>query len=87
MKLRDELNMRDNETKILIANIQAQAKEYEQQQQQDQASSEEDKANLLEKMREFDARLKLDRDRLNLDKYKAEADISIKKQNLNKKTK
>lgn len=87
MKLRDELNMRDNETKILIANIQAKAKEYEQQQQQDQASSEEDKANLLEKMREFDARLKLDRDRLNLDKYKAEADISIKKQNLNKKTK
>lgn len=40
----------------------------------------------MEKIREFDKRLKLDRERLNFDKKKAETDASIKRQSLRKKS-
>ena len=52
----------------------------------EQEFSEEAKANLMEKMREFNERLKLDRDRLNHDKKKHEDEISVKRQALRKKT-
>ena len=47
--------------------------------------STEAKANLAEKIREFDEKLKLDKDKLKLDKKKAETDASIKRQALRKK--
>ena len=37
-------------------------------------------------MREFDARLKLDRDRLEFDKSKAATDARLKEKQINKKT-
>ena len=40
----------------------------------------------MEKMREFNERLKLDRDKLNHDKKKHEDEISVKRQALRKKT-
>ena len=76
------MNERDNETKILVANINAQSK---LDGIQDPEFTEESKANLYEKIREFDERLKLDREKLALEEQKAKMDASIRKQSLNKK--
>ena len=48
--------------------------------------TEEARANLLEKMRQFDERLKLDRERLAFDKDKAKTDAELKRKQLNKPT-
>jgi len=50
MQQEDMLNQRDNETKILIAEIQARNKENDGIVE----PNEDAKANLMEKMREFD---------------------------------
>ena len=78
----DMLNQRDNETKILIATMQAQNNddgivepEY----------SQEAKDKLMEQIREFDQRLKLDRERLKFDKEKARTDAKLKEKQINKK--
>ena len=39
----------------------------------------------MEQIREFDARLKLDRDRLNFDKDKEKKDAELKRLSINKK--
>nr|DAH01847.1 MAG TPA: hypothetical protein [Crassvirales sp.] len=76
MQLKDTMNQRDNETKILIAGIGSQSQEDGIQEQE---FSEEARANLFEKMREFDERLKLDRERLAFDKKKAQTDAELKR--------
>lgn len=81
MQLKDTMNQRDNETKILIAGMSSQSQEDGIQEQE---FSEEARANLLEKMRQFDERLKLDRERLDFDKSKARTDAELKRQQLNK---
>jgi hypothetical protein len=43
-------------------------------------TGESDKEALLEKMREFDLKLQLDRDRLEFDKQKADADRKVKRE-------
>lgn len=68
MQLRDQMNIRDNETKVLVATIAANSKAGEGDGIEEPEFSEESKANLLEKMREFDERLKLDKERLAFDK-------------------
>lgn len=78
----DRLNQRDNETKILIATISHNADDGIQEPEY----SEEAKAKLKESMRQFDARLALDRERLNLDKKKAADDARLKEKAINKKT-
>ena len=83
MQLKDTMNQRDNETKILIAGMSSQSQEDGIQEQE---FSEESRANLLEKMREFDERLKLDRERLAFDKSKARTDAELKKKQINKPT-
>lgn len=76
MEQEDLLNQRDNETKILIATINAENK--------DQASvetsefSEEARANLLEKMRQFDETIKLDREKFEFEKNKHKEDNQLK---------
>nr|DAR02332.1 MAG TPA: portal protein [Crassvirales sp.] len=80
----DELNKRDNETKILVAEINAQSK-----QQDDGIIEPEDskaKEELLEKIRQFNENLKLNRDKLNLERQKHEDDVKLKEKALNKKT-
>lgn len=84
MQLKDMINQRDNETKILVATISANSNQ-ETDGIQEQPFSEEAKANLMEKMREFDAKLKLDREKLNLDREKAKTDAELKRKALNKK--
>lgn len=82
MQLKDTMNQRDNETKILIAGMSSQSQEDGIQEQE---FSEEARANLFEKMREFDERLKLDRERLSFDKEKAQTDAKLKEKQINKK--
>ena len=84
LQQKEQANIRDNETKLMIAQIQANNKDDDGIEEQE--FSEEVKANLMEKMREFNERLKLDRDRLNHDKKKHEDEISVKRQALKKKT-
>lgn len=87
-----KMNSENNETKIIVAEInsQAEADRLAMMNQDDGIEepefTEEARANLLEKMRQFDERLKLDRERLNFDKKKAETDASIKRQSLKKKS-
>lgn len=84
LQLKDLMNQRDNETKILIANMNAQRQEDGIQ---EDSSSEESRNNLLEKIREFDERLKLDRDRLTFDKEKAATDAEIRRSQISNKVK
>lgn len=84
LQQKEQANIRDNETKLMIAHIQANNRDDDGIVEQE--FSEEAKANLMEKMREFNERLKLDRDRLNHDKKKHEDEISVKRQALKKKT-
>lgn len=85
MQQEDALNARDNETKIQVALINAQSKNTMDDGIEEPEFSEEARANLLEKIREFNERLKLDRDRLNHDKKKHEDEISVKRQALKKR--
>lgn len=85
MQLRDQINQRDNETKIVVATIAANAKAQEGDGIEEPVFSEESRANLMEKMREFDERLKLDKERLAFDKEKAKTDAELKRKQINKK--
>lgn len=75
----------NNETKILVATISANSNQESDDGIQEQSFSEEARANLLEKMRQFDQKMKLDREKLELDKYKSREDIRLKEKSLNKK--
>ena len=75
----------NNETKILVATISANSNQESDNGIQQQPFSEEARANLLEKMRQFDQKMKLDREKLELDKYKSREDIRLKEKSLNKK--
>lgn len=82
---KEEANIRDNQTKIIVAQIQSDSFNEDDGIVIDDYSPEA-KANLAEKIREFDEKLKLDKDKLKLDKKKAETDASIKRQALRKKS-
>ena len=75
----------NNETKILVATISANSNQESDDGIQEQPFSEEARANPLEKMRQFDQKMKLDREKLELDKYKSREDIRLKEKSLNKK--
>lgn len=83
MQLKDQLNQRDNETKIVVATISAQSSMTDDGIQEPEFS-EEAKAKLMENMRQFDERLKLDRERLAFDKNKAKVDAELKRKQINK---
>lgn len=68
MQLKDELNRRDNETKIQVATIAAEAKANDGV--EEPVYSEEARDNLREKIREFDEKMKLDREKLEVSKQK-----------------
>ena len=81
------LNERDNETKIIVANINAMSKQQNVDEVTDgiQPMSEEAKEKLKESIRQFDARLALDKERLAFDKDKAKTDARLKEKQINKK--
>lgn len=84
LQMRDQQNIRDNETKILIATISANANVDDGI--EEPVYSQEAKDKLMEQMREFDSRLQLDRDRLDFDKQKAKTDARLKEKQINKKS-
>lgn len=81
MQQEDMLNQRDNETKIIVANI-----THADDGIQEPEYSQEAKDKLAESIREFDARLALDKEKLNFDKKKAATDAEIKREALRKRT-
>lgn len=83
MQLKDQLNARDNETKILVATISANSNVEDGIQEPEYSQEAKDK--LFEQIREFDARLQLDKERLALDKNKAATDARLKEKSINKK--
>lgn len=81
MQQKEQANIRDNETKIIIAQIQASNKE-------DGISEPEDddgRADLREKIREFDEKLKLEKEKLSFERKKHFDDIRIKEKSLQNK--
>ena len=82
MEQEDRLNQRDNETKIIVANIGHSNDDGIEEPEY----SQEAKDKLAEQIREFNARLSLDRDKLKLDRHKADIDADLKRQALRKKT-
>ena len=83
MQLRDQMNQRDNETKILVATISAQSSMTDDGIKEPEFS-EESKAKLLQQMKEFDSKLKLERDKLEEQKRKNRADEELKRKQINK---
>lgn len=75
MQLKDTMNQRDNETKILIASMNSQLQDDGIKEQE---FSEEAKANLMEKIRQFNKKLELDRDKLAFDKTKHKEELELK---------
>ena len=86
LQMKDQMNVRDNETKILVATISANADANQDDGIEEPIYSQEAKDNLAEKIREFDERLRLDRERLAFDKDKAKTDARLKEKQINKKT-
>ena len=84
LQMKDQQNIRDNETKILVATISANANVDDGI--EEPVYSQEAKDKLMEQMREFDSRLQLDRDRLDFDKQKAKTDARLKEKQINKKS-
>ena len=76
-----EANQLDNETKILLAQIQIAGNDDGIPEQE---YSQEAKDKLKEQIREFDARLKFDKERLAFDKTKAQKDAELKLKQINK---
>ena len=89
MEQENILNERDNETKIIVAQINAQARQlYEADVIENvEGMSEESRAKLNEQIREFDAKLALDKERLAFDKEKAQTDARLKEKQINSRGK
>ena len=82
LQMKDQMNMRDNETKILVATIQANNSDDGIEEVE---YSQEAKDKLMEQMRETDLRMKLERDKLDEQKRKNRADEDLKRLQINKK--
>ena len=87
-----KINSENNETKILIAEINSQAesdrlalmnKDYAEE----DIYTQKDKAELAEKIREFDLKLKFDREKLAYEKTKTNKDQALKSKQINKTSK
>lgn len=84
MQQEDSLNARDNETKIQIALINAQSKNTEDDGIIEPEYSQEAKDKLLQQIKEFDSKIKLEREKFEEQKRKNRADESLREKQLNK---
>ena len=80
---KEAANIRDNETKLLIANMQSNSIDDGVQELE---FSEEAKASLKEKMRQFDEQLRLDKEKFKFEKTKTKEELRLKEKQINKKT-
>lgn len=79
----DMLNQRDNETKILIAQINAMSKEGAVTDDGIvEPMSEVEREKLKEEIRQFNQRLELDKEKLNLEREKHQDDVALKSKQL-----
>lgn len=88
LQLKDAMNQRDNETKILVAQMNAQnnaegtedtgSEEYERR-------FELDRDKLNEQIRQFDEKMNLEKEKMNNDMSKHDDDVKLKREALNKK--
>ena len=85
LELQETNNVRDNETKILVAQINAAAKETEDVSMEEPIYSQEAKDKLAENMRQFDEKIKLEREKLAETKRTNQANESLKLKQINKK--
>ena len=79
---KEAANIRDNETKLAIAHISAASTP---EGTMEPSFSEEAKANLKEKMREFDEKIRLDREKFNHEKATTKEELRLKEKQINKK--
>lgn len=84
LQQKDLLNQRDNETKILVAQIAAQANDIEKDGIAPEEYSPEAKEKLLENIRQFDEKMRLDWAKLEETKNKNKADTELKRMQINK---
>lgn len=82
LQQKEQSNIRDNETKVLIAAMNGTATSEDGVNE----VSSENKTELLEKMRQFDEKLKLDKEKLQFEKEKHKDEIQLKNKALNKKS-
>ena len=91
MQQTDIINQRDNETKILVAEINSQAESDRlalmNQDDGIQEMSESERAKIKETARQFDAKLKLDKEKLDFEKNKSQKDQELKLKQINKQNK
>jgi hypothetical protein len=86
MQFQDQLNQRDNETKIIIATMQAESKLMDSENDGIQPEySQEAKEKLMETMRQFDQRLALDKEKLAFEERKHRDDVELKRQQIKAK--
>lgn len=83
MMMKDQMNKRDNDTKIMVATIAANAAEANSN---DDELLTKNKEELLEKMRQFDQRIKLDRDKFEFEKKKSKEELEIKRTQANNRS-
>lgn len=86
------MNAENNDTKVLVAEINSQAetdrlalmnRDYEEE----DVYTQKDKEDLTERIREFDAKLKLDNEKLAFEKSKAKKEQELKSKQLSKQSK
>lgn len=80
MQQKEQANIRDNETKIIVAQIQANSKEDGIS----EPETDDDRANLREKIREFDEKMRLEKEKLSFEREKHSDDVRIKEKPLKK---
>lgn len=85
MKQQDVLNQRDNETKIMVAEINSKAEAERFAMMNDDTLNEKDILDIEEKKRQFNEKLKLDREKLDFDRKKSQEDILLKREALKSK--
>lgn len=86
LQLQQEMNIRDNETKLLVAQLQAQARMDEMLAQNAyDGESNQSQEELAEKIRQFDEKLKLERDKFNEVKANNQKRNNVQQQQLDLK--
>lgn len=89
LALEEQKNIRDNETRLQIAELQAQTNMANADAWGKDYDREQNREELMQKIREFDEKISLDREKANLERYKieqaekqADKDRELKKQEL-----
>jgi len=84
LDVQEQANIRDNETKLIIAGLSQQSNE--EGLTEEQPFDLQKKQDLEEKIRQFDAKLSLDREKFNFDKDTTKEELKLKNKQINKQS-